>query len=63
MRGEAKLFYMPVSTAGMLRPPCTLIMCFEVSDDNDAVIFAKNTYYRYAYFFYLKRTIGDSSCS
>ena len=44
MRGEAKLFYVPVSAAGMLRPPCIPIMCFEVSDNSDAVIFAKNTY-------------------
>ena len=58
---EAKLFYVPVSAAGMLCPPCTLIMCFEVSDDNGAVIFAKNTYYRCAYFLTLSVLLGDSS--
>ena len=61
--GKAKLFYVPVSAAGMLRPPCTPIMCFKVSDDNDAVIFAKNTYYRYAYFLTLSVLLGDSSCA
>ena len=62
-RGEEKLFYVPVSAAGMLQPPCTLIMYFEVSDDNDAVIFAINTYYRYryAYFLTLSVLLGDSS--